>query len=737
MTKQKIAKSNGLSLKTHSEIISMTADMIFKTIVSDQEVIDRFENTIKYSSLLHDIGKLTVKFQKFLLGNINKPSLKFRHNEIGWALLSKYLSYDFTNREIILNTVYWHHGISNQIGKHNDSEILNSIDEESINNMLEYLTECVGIENINGGDEYVDSVIAPLFYPKDSLPQLQICRSSVITADRIASNLNSTSEVSIDLVTSYFNCKDKIEITKTKFDGSPRFIIQKKIVNHSIGTTMVKATAGFGKTIIGVMWGFKNNKKTIWVVPRNAVANSLYISIIEECKNLGITPSIQKILASEIKETNDESIKMYEADIIITNIDNFLAPNFKNELMNSSSLIFGCNVIFDEFHELVTKAPLMALFIDIMRVRHKLTNAETLLLSATPIYCEYLWDTIGKKTNILPNKETHYPAVHDKKYHLKTTKEEQFVEPNSCSLVIKNTIASAQREKVNGDYCLLLHSDFTDEKKECDFKTLILGYNKHSINDSNKPNVIGTHIIQASLDISLDNLYEDVLSPESTMQRAGRGNRFGKNESANITITKLSNMSESSIKNILYTRNLSDSWFDYISNYNNQYLSLDELYIIYNNFHKENALSIRKYIESRYDKSSKELSSIYPIKFDNKKKNNNTKTAGSNKLRSSSNEVFYIVEHLNGESWVGPFSKQLLNGFDEEFHEPPNILRRMIKTMEKLRNSNDDRFEYNDIIDEKKYKTIDAVRRQSKKSNTPYIVYDRDYDDELGIKKII
>jgi hypothetical protein len=55
--------------------------------------------------------------------------------------------------------------------------------------------------------------------------------------------------------------------------------------------------------------------------------------------------------------------------------------------------------------------------------------------------------------------------------------------------------------------------------------------------------------------------------------------------------------------------------------------------------------------------------------------------------------------------------------------------------MVKIRNSNNEQFEFNDIIDDKKYKTIDAIRRLSKKSNTPYIVYDRYYDDNLGVVK--
>ena len=90
-----LAKSNGLDLKTHSSIVSKTATNVFNNIVSDETIKKRYEDVITYASLLHDIGKLTTSFQRFLLGKIKSPSLKFRHNEIGWAFVSKYLSMDF------------------------------------------------------------------------------------------------------------------------------------------------------------------------------------------------------------------------------------------------------------------------------------------------------------------------------------------------------------------------------------------------------------------------------------------------------------------------------------------------------------------------------------------------------------------------------------------------------------------------------------------------------------------
>jgi len=748
MTKELYAKSNGLSLKTHSEVVSEACKLIANKMANN-DIIDRYGDTIRCSAMLHDIGKLTTNFQEFLKGNKKTPNLKFRHNEIGWAFVSKYLSDDFKNKGIILNTIYWHHGISNKVSTHTDTEILNSLDNDSIKNMLEYLTDIVGAENITEDLEYLDSVVSPLFYPPNtnSLPHLILCRSIVITADRIASNFILVDEVNEGLVDKYFNLKNEIKIGVTKFDGTARFEQQKSIVELTEKTTFVNATAGFGKTITGLMWGLKHKQKILWVTPRNTVAMSAYHSAIEEFKNLNINPSIQLILSGEIVNTNSPNDDMYECDIIITNIDNFLGPSFKNNIMDASSLLFGASVVFDEYHELISDAPFMSLFVNIMRVRHRLTSSNTLLLSATPTECEFLWDAATLTTKTLPSKNTHYPAIHNKKYKVNVLTNRPKVLPNTSSLVIRNTVSSAQNEKRDGDYSLLLHNEFITEKKDADFIKLLNDYGKKSPVSPNKANVVGTHIIQASLDISFNHLYEDVLSPQSTMQRIGRCDRFGNCEGQpSINVIKelpVNNVRNSqiqgeiTIKNILYSRNLSDAWFDFLVPYNGQELTLDELYDVYNKFTTQYSTQIKQFVKSKFDESNAFLTDIYPVKIETKKGKEGVFTAGSNKLRSVNSEIFYIVQHENGVDWVGPFTKQILRDFDVEFRERDNISGRMFKTMEKLRDANDDRFEYNDIIDNKKYQTIDGIRRMGKKSNTPYIVYDRYYNDELGIIKKI
>jgi superfamily II DNA or RNA helicase len=62
----------------------------------------------------------------------------------------------------------------------------------------------------------------------------------------------------------YLNVQNKTIIT-VQYDNTPRYLEQQEIVKAcKKQTTIVKAPAGFGKTIIGLLWGLRNNKK-IWV----------------------------------------------------------------------------------------------------------------------------------------------------------------------------------------------------------------------------------------------------------------------------------------------------------------------------------------------------------------------------------------------------------------------------------------------------------------------------------------
>ena len=364
--------------------------------------------------------------------------------------------------------------------------------------------------------------------------------------------------------------------------------------------------------------------------------------------------------------------------------------------------------------------------------RHRLTNSNTLLLSATPTTMSDIWDSLGQKTLILPNKHAHYEAPHSKKYLFTTNTLMSVKNISGNNLIIFNSIKNAQlfKKKINAE--ILMHSKFENQHRVANVNKLYENYGKNTERNIVKPNVVGTHIIQASLDVSFNNLYESVLSPQSTLQRIGRCDRWGDydNESS-INIIRIDNRGENAMREKLYTKNLANMWFEHIVKYNAQYLTLDELYRVYNEFETTNERVLNNHLRNKYHDSLDSLSTIYPIKFFTNKKSDN-KTAGSNKLRTTNSEIFVICKYYNKNAYTNPFSVAVRKSFTEEFDENNNTQKKILAVMKNLRDENDERFDYNDILNNRNYITLDGIRVFAKKSNTPYIHFDKVYHPEYG-----
>lgn len=740
-----IAKSDGTSLIQHSKLVSKIAVEMAKQSMLDCDGNSDLIEAIRLGGLLHDIGKCQAKFQQMLFKISDEENveckLPYRHNEVGWAFLNKNLNLKQSILNIVLDVVYWHHGISNNMASYNNTDI--KISDKDNTAMLDYLKLIV--ESTHIIEKPYKPKKSPTYYADNSIDDADyinaektFARMAIISADRLASSLTqiNLSDQEITLLVSKSTLRLKqFDYSNHIYSENERFVQQKNIITQIDRTTILKAPAGFGKTLTGLLWSFSRDKKLIWVCPRNAVAESVYKSILEELDNFKIhNLSVELFLANEVVEHNKNFIEKFSSDIIVTNIDNYSIPSVDNRNANRLHTIINSDVIFDEFHELISEGPLYACFINLMKVRHQLTNSHTLLLSATPTNMHILWD-YDNQTKILPGTDKHYSAPHTKKYKILTSRQSKIKikNANENNLIFVNSITNSQIYKRQLNAEILIHSNFIDEHRKAIMDKIYHNYGKKSERLLGKPNIVATHILQASLDISLCHLYESVLSPESTLQRIGRCDRWGDyNVQSTINIFNIqNNRSEDKIKDILYTNNLSNVWFDFIEVYNGQELSLDEFYTIYNNFNIKNAIVLEKYLKDKYAESLNRLSTIYPVKFFNKKKDD-VLTAGGNKLRSSNTETFVIVKLHNENNYTSPFSVQIYGGFENTFNESGNIHGRLLKTMKHLRNINDTRFDYNNLLNNKKI-TLDKIRKFGKKSNTPYIRYDKVYHQEYGV----
>ena len=142
------------------------------------------------------------------------------------------------------------------------------------------------------------------------------------------------------------------------------------------------------------------------------------------------------------------------------------------------------------------------------------------------------------------------------------------IEPNSDSLIFYNSISNAQDRKeadlLNGEDSLLIHSKFNISDKKRLMSELMSLYGKNNCTITNKKNVIGTPILQASLNISFGNIYEIPCSPQTTVQLIGRDDRYGNYPATpTFNMCKTRNIGEISAINTVYDIDLTKSWIKF------------------------------------------------------------------------------------------------------------------------------------------------------------------------------
>lgn len=237
-----------------------------------------------------------------------------------------------------------------------------------------------------------------------------------------------------------------------------------------------------------------------------------------------------------------------------------------------------------------------------------------------------------------------------------------------------------------------------------------------------------------------ENLYESVCSPQDTFQRIPRINRWGDYENTICELNffkAINSTSENNIKSVLYNRNLSDNWFNVLKKLNGKLLTLDELNETYNKFNKENnQLIINSIIKPRYTSSCESLTKLYPIRFDKSRKKSNVVIAGSNKLRTDGNEIMVTAKTYGEKGYCDPICQRIYSTIERDFNEDGNVRNNIVKVYKEFVRTGDIRFEVNDILDNENKITLEELRRQGVKSNTPYVRFDKVYHRKLGLVRI-
>lgn len=751
--------SKGTSLEVHSRAVSKISVMMAERLGLD----DNLKSIISTASLLHDIGKCYKVYQNYICNKIiaeefTGNGIPLLHHEISWAIL-KIILPTSTTKSQILYTIYWHHSkeISSNM-KEYATAIINALADEDLQHIIDFYNYLTGDnKTLNDTKIQLNDDSFPTYYLNKNDHQNMInlaALSCVISADRCVSKVDQQDRILID--DDFCNrIIDELTYSDKKVYKIPGHYDLERF-NYQLGcikdigenqTTILKAPSGFGKTITGILsWiiNGRENKKLIWVCPRNIIAETLYRNIIDELGALNIDAKVELFLTGKVQQrnfeiSNPENEDGFTSDIIITNIDNFLAPSLNNYARSRMFSIISNYVIFDEFHELIADEALFACFINIMNVRHKLSNSQTLLMSATPSIMNSLWDG-EKKTKILPENNNHYNAPHNKNFKVNIIKDFSKILPEKDHLVIVNSIANSQKLCHKHNFPIIAHSKYTDDDRKTIVNNIFNLFGKGQLHE-NKVATISAPLIQASMNISYTTVSESIKSPEDTFQRLGRNNRFGEYDIATFNIyTDIINKNYTKGENgaikSTYNEELRDLWKKYLEKNidSNRTYTLNELYILYNKFNQEFKEEIIKYISEKYRNSLSNMSTLFPrkrlIKTDGNQSGQKQSSIG---LRDNGEDKIFCIFPIHGtDLFTDPIYIEV-NGPDMDQNEDGNTQRIQEKVIQKL--LNDDRFDYNKypIFKKRDKFTSKKLFNMSKNSKTPYICFHKVYHPKLGL----
>lgn len=404
---------------------------------------------------------------------------------------------------------------------------------------------------------------------------------------------------------------------------------------------VLQGPAGCGKTKIALEWASKTNaKKIIWVCPRVQVCLGLLTDLTQSdyLPNSRIeifTGEYKKILINttsmdDVPDTAESDY--FSGDIVLTTIDQVINNITSHHKVTTQMTDFmQAHVIFDEFHELIPMSAFNLLFAELIEAKKCLGhNANTLLVSATP-HDYFVSEVLGIKDSYIVRADSFNQAD----YQLDFVSYDETQHPNplvndaidtdKTTFVITNTAQDAQLGFLlhqNHENTVLLHSKYTRTDKADWFNKVFDSFKK---NGNYHYQVLRSGpIVQASLNITCQQMYTDLTSPENWLQRLGRLDRFDENDELNIYTTVMPDSAKKGKQSSRQAKFLASlcvwnstvAWLNYLQDYltenNLDTVTLNELYSVYKTFYADK--SCREKIAEDIEKTLKQSVSLINAK---------------------------------------------------------------------------------------------------------------------------
>ena len=754
-----LAKSDGTSIIEHSIKCSRIARELAEKVFKGKER-ERLILGCTIAAMFHDVGKATVEFQEHIGGN-TKECLP-QHN-----YTSAYFVETMTNLNGVLaeercETPLYNAIISSIAHSHplyeecNDYSVIGKIEEnpqtqstkEVIETLCNELAPYIHV-NYSVNDDNRFEIIYYDDKKKTNYNPYLLCIQNVVKYADILASSNETISFP-DLA-----CDTNIPFIKPNGYEEARFNMQLDVADEILKYNICsfESYTGFGKTLVGIMYAIRNGRKTYWVCPRNTIAKGIYKNVTEELVKLNLDDkiSVGLLLEGEFKEGNETS------DIIVTNIDNFSAPQYLTRANYRTYDLLYSTCIMDEHHEFLTNnCALLANYDNIMRCR-MMTNSKTLLISATPI--DYMVNPyVDDKEKACIVRQSN--KIAQRKFKV-SFKEPAYVPKNTLYSLFSVKECQRLYRELNADHCH--HARFTEsDRKRLDdilYATHGKDCNGNIINDGSS--WVSTTTITTGINVSFQNIMIANPAPERFLQTLGRCNRWGEyNDETPTLYTFLKSLktkyeSEYCAVNNSYKVDLVNMFHKFLAERikEGEEVTIEQLYGLRKEFYRINESKCRKYYNDVILESYKYLSKLRYTWSGRKDILDNTKIISDKRnIRTSDGVSNYFVKawvYDENEKVKGKYSEEVMQFSDynetikDILPEPSNNITPS-KSVIKIINEMGENKVYGleeillkDIT--KHYKSIYSVIINAiKNSNTPLLLPTDEwrYSHEMGLYKL-
>jgi CRISPR-associated endonuclease/helicase Cas3 len=563
------------------------------------------------------------------------------HQELSWAILNTFDVYlDGTKvPDALLKSasygVYWHHKrlIRDELVLDDNISILKTVKGEW-DELVSNLTKLV--ENVNS--QYRESfkkelgfeiVAKPFSEVKSSRPygvpkfksfddeydhcenaRNTMLRAAVICSDRSISSMQTgeldlvfrlnkverlVDRVIVEHNRTFNALVDQIQkgIQSPIFDDAERCQHQAAAA-ASLNEKKIPVLAGppgCGKTRIALDFVSKKNpQKVIWVCPRVNICQSIF----RELTTQYLPNSRIEILTGEFKLIKDgatertESNMSLSGDFVVTTIDQILAIMTGNNRAKDLPVLMNSTFVFDEYHEFFNLPGMMFSLKELLFLLNS-SKSDFLLMSATPnpFFLDKLdLDGFDAEEHIVKARDFHKGL-----YNITLTEYEEYPAPAVQSgIIIYNTVDRAQFDYLSlmdRERALLFHSQYTKTDKNKIFEELLNNFGKNKLNGYTC--LRSGPIVQASLNISQDYIRSDSCSPENTLQRLGRCNRFGDSDSATFEMLRpkgRDRTSESYLSKVEFSTATAGGFFKFLKKKKVSKVTRQEFSDLYYEYHR-------------------------------------------------------------------------------------------------------------------------------------------------------